>query len=134
MALDSSTRGPIVIKAASQLAKLTSSELILYRAITAEPVQLEQLIDDNSVEDHLVRRGHAELDELAKSCEAPIEAITTELATPADGILHTARTRDVDLIILGSHGHGLLERLIGTTAQKVFERADRNVLVVRTVL
>lgn len=134
VALDNSSRAPLVLGAASRLAELTGSQLVLFRAVTAEPVSVEQLGTAADAADLLVRRAHDDLTLLARSCTAPIEAIATDLATPADGILHAARERDVDLVVIGSHGHGLLERLLGTTAQKVVERADRNVLVVRTVL
>ncbi|MFT3698642.1 MAG: universal stress protein [Kofleriaceae bacterium] len=134
VALDNSTRAPFVLQTASRLAAMTDSDVILYRAVTAQPLDVEQLASAARAEDVLVRRAHTELEELAKSCKAPIEAIIANLATPADGILHTARERDADMIVIGSHGHGLLERLIGTTAQKVVERADRNVLVARTLL
>jgi nucleotide-binding universal stress UspA family protein len=37
----------------------------------------------------------------------------------------------VDLIVIGSHGYDALDRLLGTTAAKVVNHADRSVLVVR---
>src|SRR5262249_52175656 len=48
-----------------------------------------------------------------------------------DAICSAAREHDVDLIVIGSHGYGLLDRLLGTTAAKVVNHADRSVLVVR---
>ncbi len=36
----------------------------------------------------------------------------------------------MDLIVLGSHGYGGIDRLLGTTAAHVANRAERNVLVV----
>jgi nucleotide-binding universal stress UspA family protein len=38
---------------------------------------------------------------------------------------------DVDLIVIGSHGYGALDHVLGTTAAKVVNHADRSVLVVR---
>ena len=58
----------------------------------------------------------------------------TPFATAWDGICHAARELDVDLIVIGSHGYGAIDRVIGTTAAKVVNHADRNVLVVRTLL
>lgn len=37
-------------------------------------------------------------------------------------------------IVIGSHGHGGIDRVLGTTAAKLVNHADRNVLVVRTQL
>ena len=50
----------------------------------------------------------------------------------ADAICSAAREHDVDLIVIGSHGYGILDRLLGTTAAKVVNHADRSVLVVRS--
>ena len=36
-----------------------------------------------------------------------------------------------DLVVIGSHGYGGLDRLLGTTAAKVANRAPCSVLVVR---
>ena len=43
-----------------------------------------------------------------------------------------AREEDVDLIVLGSHGFDVLDRIVGTIAAKVVNHADRAVLVVRS--
>jgi len=56
----------------------------------------------------------------------PIVAI----GQPSKVILETARDLDVDLIVLGRHGYGGWEHLLGTTAGKVADRADRNGLVI----
>jgi nucleotide-binding universal stress UspA family protein len=56
----------------------------------------------------------------------------THLATPWDGICRAAIELDADLIVLGSHGYGALDRVLGTTAAKVVNHADRSVLVVRS--
>lgn len=49
-----------------------------------------------------------------------------------DGICSYAKEHDVDMIVIGSHGYGILDRLVGTTAAKVVNHADRSVLVVRS--
>jgi nucleotide-binding universal stress UspA family protein len=50
----------------------------------------------------------------------------------ARGILDTAKDLDVDVIIVGSHGVGLFEGLLGSTGTKVTRLAKRLVLVLRT--
>ena len=55
-------------------------------------------------------------------------------ATAWDGICNAPREHDVDLIVIGSHGDRGLDRIVGTTASKVVNHADRNVLIVRTPL
>jgi nucleotide-binding universal stress UspA family protein len=36
--------------------------------------------------------------------------------------------------VIGAHGYGKLDRMLGTTAAKVVNHADRNVLIVRDPL
>ena len=53
-------------------------------------------------------------------------------AAPWLPICAAARAYDANLIVVGSHDkHGLSDRLLGTTAANVVNRADRSVLVVR---
>jgi nucleotide-binding universal stress UspA family protein len=49
-----------------------------------------------------------------------------------DEILSYSESHDVDLIVVGSHGHGALLRFLhGSVARGVARAAERSVLVVR---
>jgi nucleotide-binding universal stress UspA family protein len=137
VALDGSARAPQVLQAAVRLADMSGSKLLLYRAIGI-PYHLPRevlLSDESSVQDVLVRLARSDLERLAETAPpAMLEGILTSLAIPWDGICTLAKERDVDLIVIGSHGYGGLDRLIGTVAAKVVNHADRNVLVVRSTL
>ena len=50
----------------------------------------------------------------------------------ANGILDTADELEVDVIVVGSHGAGLFEGLLGSTGTKVIRLAKRPVLLLRT--
>ncbi|AJF06747.1 universal stress protein [Geoalkalibacter subterraneus] len=51
---------------------------------------------------------------------------------PVDSILTTAREKGYDMIVMGTHGHGLLfSALIGSTARKMVQHSSIPVLVVR---
>ena len=92
-------------------------------------------VTDVRLEDFLRHNAHIDLEGLVAAVPRErLEKIATELATPWDGICTAARAYDVDLIVIGSHGYGTLDRILGTTAAKVTNHADRNVLVVRTPL
>lgn len=137
VALDSSRRAPAVLAAALRLAELADARLVVFRAIGVPPEMPPELfkVTDLTVEDVLRNNAHTDLARLV--AEVPpgrIEKIDTELATAWDGICTAARRHDVDLIVIGSHGFGGFDRLLGTTAGKVVNHADRNVLVVRTPL
>jgi nucleotide-binding universal stress UspA family protein len=52
--------------------------------------------------------------------------------TPFDEIIRFAREKDVDLIVMGTHGHtGLAHILMGSVAEKVVRKAPCPVLSVR---
>jgi nucleotide-binding universal stress UspA family protein len=134
VALDGSPRAQKVLDAAKQLAELVGAKLVLYRACSvlpdvpreANPAQLEEIMIDHARKD---------LGRFAESLPAGlVERTATAFATPWDGICRAAREFDVDLIAIGSHGYGGLDRILGTVAAKVVNHADRNVLVVRTLL
>jgi universal stress protein F len=136
-ALDASPRAPLVLKAATRLAELTNAKLVLFRAIGVPPEMPRELlkVTDAGIEDYLQMNARSDLERLASDTPpALIEGIEVGFATGWDGICRTARERDADLIIVGSHGYGGLDRILGTTAAKVVNHADRNVLVVRTTL
>lgn len=50
----------------------------------------------------------------------------------APGILQVAREESVDVIVVGSHGAGLFEGLLGSTGTKITRLAKRPVLLLRT--
>jgi nucleotide-binding universal stress UspA family protein len=134
--LDGSPRAATVLAAAARLATLGDAKLVLFRAIALPDLPQEVLAMPTArVEDILRSAAHAELDKLASAVDPTlIERITTELATPWDGITREAKKVDADLVVIGSHGYGGLDRLLGTTAAKVVNHSDRNVLIVRTPL
>jgi universal stress protein F len=137
VALDSSERAPTVLAAAVRLAEMADAKLVIYRAIGVPPDMPLQLFSmtDISLEDYLQKNARESLAQLTREVSPErIERIVTTFATPWDGICRGAREVDADLIVVGSHGYGALDRLLGTNAGKVVNHADRNVLVIRTVL
>ena len=135
VALDASPRAPGVLAAASQLAGLTGVKMVVYRAIGIPPDMPREILDisDARLEDILTRNARGDLDRLVQQIPAgQVEKILVSFATAWDGICRTARDEQADLIVIGSHGYHGLDRLLGTTASKVVNHADRSVLVVRT--
>lgn len=135
--LDSSPRAATVLAAALQLSTATGAKLVVYRAIGVPPDVPKELltITDATLESVLEQRAREDLARLLANVPPErIERIATAFATPWDGICRAATEYDADLIVIGSHGYGGLDRLLGTNAAKVVNRADRNVLVVRTPL
>ncbi len=71
--------------------------------------------------------------ENAKKGEAVgTDEIIVERGNPVEEILKQAEERHCDLIVMGTHGHGVLEEaMIGSTARRVVRRSKIPVLVVR---
>jgi nucleotide-binding universal stress UspA family protein len=135
--LDGSPRASKVLEAAARLAELAGGKLVLYRAITVSPdLPRHVLVEtDRRLEDILLANAR---DDLARATERLrpelVEKAVTSFAIPWDGICRAARESEADLIVIGSHGYGGIDRILGTTASKVVNHADRNVLVVRNTL
>lgn len=90
--------------------------------------------DDAIIQQYLAgkeqERCQAVLDALA---EVDVNAASRVVEGPsARGILDTAKELNVDVIVVGSHGAGLFEGLLGSTGTKVTRLANRPVLLLRT--
>lgn len=134
--LDDSPRAHLVLAAAAQLAALTRARLVLFHAVGVVPDPARAGVSaDVPLEQRLLAEARAKLVALAKDVPADtIEAIEVALATPWDGIYRIAKDLEADLIVVGSHGYRVLDRILGSTATKVVNHADRNVLIVKTTL
>ncbi len=53
------------------------------------------------------------------------------VGVPWQTICERAGVEGVDLVVIGSHGYGGLDRLLGTTAAKVVNHAPCSVVVIR---
>jgi universal stress protein F len=132
--LDSSSRAPDVLSSAVRLARSSGATLALFRSVGLPPeVDKEFLvISPNEVVKQLVTRAEEELASLARQIPDGVASEAyVRIGTPWDAICTEAKALDVDLIVIGSHGYSGLDRVLGTTAAKVVNHADRSVLVVR---
>ncbi|MBX3260507.1 MAG: universal stress protein [Labilithrix sp.] len=133
--LDTSPRAPHVLSTAVDLARRTSARLILFRSVGLPP---ELAHDDiigvspNTLVDKLVESARTSLESFRADVPPELLAgVEVRVGTPWNAICAEATARGVDLIVIGSHGYGGIDRLLGTTAAKVVNHADRSVLVVR---
>ena len=61
-----------------------------------------------------------------------LDEVVVKRGNPVDLIIETAESKNCDLIVMGTQGHGgLAQMMIGSTAQKVLKRSKIPVLVVR---
>jgi len=134
VALDSSPRAAHVLAAAVDFAKRTGSTMRLFRAVAlpaALPSNIWAVPPAQLLEDFL-SSARRELEDTAKTVPpALLDGVTVQVGVAWDAICAAGREHDVDCIVIGSHGYGISDRIIGTTAAKVVNHADRTVLVVR---
>lgn len=132
--LDGSKRAPFVLETAADIARRTGAKLRLFRAVGIPPEIDQEVVAHQamSMVETLVSKARAEVATLAKPFPpSMIEASDVRIGIPWDAICREARERDCDLIVVGSHGYSGLDRILGTTAAKVVNHADRSVLVAR---
>ena len=135
VALDGSARAAEVLAYAVSLAQTTGAKLLLLRTFGVPPdMQLAWPLSDVPLETALRTQAQEDIDSLAKAVPAALlEAAHVVLGIPWQSVCTTARNEGVDLIVIGSHGFEGLDHVLGTTAAKIVNHADRPVLVVRPI-
>lgn len=132
--VDGSPREPKVLAAAVALAQDRGGKVHLARAMMV-PVSIPTAVWTLQGEDFsqfLVEHGQKEIELTADQIPAEVRGeLHTRLGQPADVIVSLAEEIDADLVVIGSHGYGGIDRVLGTTAAKVVNKAPCSVLVVR---
>ena len=132
--LDGSSREAGVLRAAIALSRKIGAKLVLFRAVGL-PAELPAeafSIPPQDVPKLLESRGMADLKKLAADVPPDtLDKVLVHIGSPWDAVIHAAIAEDVDLIMVGSHGYGTVDRVLGTTAAKIVNHADRSVMVVR---
>jgi nucleotide-binding universal stress UspA family protein len=134
VALDSSPRAPLVLERAAKIAAATGAELFLMRAVGLPPELPAEAYrsSPNDLVEMWRQDAVRDLERAARSLDPKIVAhVLVLIGSPWSAICRAARERDVDLLVVGSHGYDAIDHLLGTTAAKVVNHADRSVLVVR---
>ncbi len=127
--LDGSAREEHVLREAAALAG--DAVLNVCRAVTV-PVGLPDAVWSMSMSQlDIALVAEAEKSLAARLTGFPSSVAHVRLGQPADVICDLAKELGADLVVIGAHGYGVLERLLGTTASKVVHRAPCSVLVVR---
>jgi nucleotide-binding universal stress UspA family protein len=134
VALDHSPRAAGVLDAAVALAARADAKLVLVRATSiGGELPVEAYVSDpRAVTEVLAHRAQEDLALLARSVpQDRVAAVRVEEGPAPDVIERVAREENADMIVIGAHAYGPMERLLGTVAAKVVNHADRSVMVVR---
>ncbi len=118
-------------------AKHSQAEILLLHVVEpiAYPVYGQEIPADwTAIQTDLLDASRDHLREFSRTKAAeygPVKQILCENSA-CDGIIETARTEAVDLIIISTHGRtGLRHALLGSTAERVVRHAPCPVLTVR---
>jgi len=134
--LDGSTRAERALPVAARIARAAGSTIVLLRAVTFPAELTPYLIPEGAlaqqVSDEQLAEAAKYLASIAQSDQ--LMGIATETITidgpPAPTILDAAHTRDIDLVIMCSHGYtGFTRWMLGSVAEKVARLAPAPVLV-----
>ena len=122
-----------VIDHASDLARAHGSELhFLYVVNTASFASLPMETSWESVTSMLEDEGEAALQAAEDRAVADDTVTAITEGPPSREIVDYARENDCDLIVMGTHGRGGLNRLIlGSVAERVVRSSEAPVLTVR---
>ena len=132
--LDGSPNQDKVLRTAIELAQKLGAKLTLLRAVSM-PIELPQAalsVEPDQVGPMLVEVARQGLAEVGKAVPREIfGGFDVTLGTPWRTLVERAAADEAQLLVIGSHGYGGLDRLLGTTAAKVVNHAGCSVLVVR---
>lgn len=132
--LDGSATERHVLDEAVTLAKKLEGKLVLFRAVSL-PIGMPDdalTMPPDDLGSLLVTTAGEHLQALASKLPAAVvERVQVELGVPWRAVCDVALADECDLIVVGSHSYGGIDRLIGTTAGKIVNHAHCSVLVAR---
>ncbi len=137
-ALDESERAAGVLRAATDLAVRFEAHLVLFRAVEVPP-EFPPAAATRTADELgplLLAKARRQLDRMGERARSRGVATTVEVVRAVDGsraILRAASRLEADMIVLGSHEHRFMDRLLGTNTARVAEGARCMVVVVHEV-
>lgn len=142
--LDGSKLGEAALPHVENLAIIANSEVILYQAVPpADGIVLSpdgemlSAVSEEIVKGYASELGNAAqryLDEVRDKLASKGVTVRTEvqLGHPAESIIDFAKTGEIDLIAMSTHGRSGIKRWVfGSVADKVLHAAETPVLLIR---
>ncbi len=132
VAVDTSPRAPGVLSAARELAGRFGARLHVYQAVYIPPdIPAAAHTGGSGTDRELERLAERKLAALVGDAPGTvIEPLEFGVGQPWRAILAAAERIQADLIVVGSHGYGGMDHVIGTTSAKVVNHASCSVFVV----
>ena len=138
VAVDFSPVSERAVDAAAALAGGVGGKVWLLHVAAPDPDFVGYSVGPTEVRDSIasaLRTEHRDLEALAaRVAQSGVEVEPLMIQGPTvEAIVHKATDLDADVIVLGSHGHGVLMRaLLGSVSEGVLRAAGRPVLIVPT--
>jgi len=136
--VDLSDSTEVILKRIEKLCRPLNAKIWLLHNAMPEPETLEFKVDPIEARASLAEKfhhQHREIQELAERFrESGVDATALLVhGKTVDTILTEASDLDVDLIVVGSHGHGAMyQLLVGSISEGVLQRSSKPVLVIPT--
>lgn len=136
-AVDFSKPCAVAMRTAAELAGRLGAELTLLHVLEPQPPVAVDLLAAHpealeAAAGEMQRRVHAWAAEAQKLSGAPVRATLLDGADVAGEIVRWVRERGADAIVIATHGRtGLAHVMMGSVAERIMQRAEVPVLVVR---
>ena len=138
VATDGSRHAAAAASEAVGIAKKNNGKLIVLAVVPSESMQPMDIVHSEMSRDVIAAKELSLAENSAKAVKAAAqkEGVAVEAfimgGRPADAIVQTAKEKNVDVIMLGSHGKtGVDKLLMGSVAERVIVLASCAVLVVK---
>ena len=135
-AIELSSISPKVVEYAAQMATQTDSKLVILHVVELAPLRepgSDIVIHSMSMESPDLKDIKAQLEQVATPLRdngLDVETVV-RVGIPADEIMKQAKAIDAIMVILGSHGHGvILQAILGSVVTEVLHHSDIPVTVV----
>jgi nucleotide-binding universal stress UspA family protein len=139
VAVDFSNATPGVVDMAKKMALAFGAKLELFHVIEPEPSYTaygftpDEYPAMNVFQEEAKRRATHKLEDLLKAVQLEVPGAVSILkeGSPLHSLLEHVKTGGVDLVVLGSHGHGALAALLlGSVAEGMVRKASVPTLIV----
>lgn len=138
VATDGSRYAKAAASEAIGIAKKNNSKLIVLAVVPSESMQPMDIVHSQMARDVIAEKEMKEAEKNAKTVKeaAQKEGVAVEAfimgGKPSDAIVQTAKEKNVDVILLGSHGKSGIDKLLmGSVAERVIVLSSCAVLVVK---
>lgn len=136
VALDFAPATEEILEQAQKLARGTESHLWLLHVEAPDPDFVGYEVGPQTVRDSVateMHEHHSRLQELAQKCRGEGLSTTALLlqGPTVEALAEKTEELGVDFLVVGSHGHGLKQLILGSVSDGLLRRASCPVVVVR---